>query len=187
MASGNVLNFPSFRHIEVDLSTKVITSTTAAWFFVTCRRTTLDITTSGLTQIGLDVVVNNQCISLSQVKWFKIDFFFSQVECLCSLGLVFAWFPELKASIHPREVRSGDHVTLECQTDCQNPKIIWFRDGRSVTEPRFQAQSEDSGNYSCSIETLKSLQSDPVALDVWCKYHDDVKLYCINLKLITEM
>ncbi|KAM4568723.1 B-cell receptor CD22 isoform 2-T2 [Fundulus diaphanus] len=73
---------------------------------------------------------------------------------------------ELKASIRPIRVRAGDRVTLECTTTCQNHRTIWFRDGRRVTEPEFQAQTEYAGNYSCTIEGLNSLQSDPVALDV---------------------
>lgn len=94
--------------------------------------------------------------------WFDTDRFGRR-----SKQSVYLSVTGLKASIHPREVRSGINVTLECQTECQNPEIIWFRDGHTVTKPRFQAQTEDSGNYSCSIETLKSLQSNPVALDVW--------------------
>ncbi|XP_047217608.1 B-cell receptor CD22 isoform X2 [Girardinichthys multiradiatus] len=74
---------------------------------------------------------------------------------------------ELKASIRPRRVSAGDNVTLECGTACQSSRIIWFRDGHIVTEPEFRAKIHDAGNYSCAIEELKSVQSDPVALDVW--------------------
>uniref|UniRef100_A0A3Q2DGD8 Ig-like domain-containing protein n=1 Tax=Cyprinodon variegatus TaxID=28743 RepID=A0A3Q2DGD8_CYPVA len=74
----------------------------------------------------------------------------------------------LKASIHPRRVNAGDNVTLQCSTKCQNPRIVWFRDGRRVTETTFRAQKEDAGNYSCTVEGLKPLlSSDPVALEVW--------------------
>ncbi|XP_035984947.1 B-cell receptor CD22 [Fundulus heteroclitus] len=73
---------------------------------------------------------------------------------------------ELKASIRPIRVRAGDRVTLECTTTCQNHRTIWFRDGRRVMELEFHAQTEHAGNYSCTIEGLNSLQSDPVALDV---------------------
>ncbi|XP_038145771.1 B-cell receptor CD22-like isoform X1 [Cyprinodon tularosa] len=74
----------------------------------------------------------------------------------------------LKASIHPRRVNAGDNVILQCSTKCQNPRIVWFRDGRRVTEPTFRAQKEDAGNYSCTVEGIKPLlSSDPVALEVW--------------------
>ncbi|XP_008430269.1 B-cell receptor CD22-like isoform X3 [Poecilia reticulata] len=73
----------------------------------------------------------------------------------------------LEASVRPNRVRLGDSVTLDCRTECQNTKIIWFRDGRPVAEPTFKAQITDTGNYSCAFEGIESSQSDPVALDVW--------------------
>ncbi|KAM4735279.1 B-cell receptor CD22-like [Anableps anableps] len=94
--------------------------------------------------------------------WFDTDKFGRR-----SKQSVYLSVTGLKASIRPSIVRPGHTVTLECQTECQTPRIIWFRDGRTVTEPSFQAQAEDTGNYSCAIEGLNSLQSDPVALDVW--------------------
>lgn len=95
MASGNASGFQTFRHIMDDLSIKAIMHTTAAWFYVTCRRTTLDITTSGLTQISLDGAVRRQCFSLSQVKQiYVLKFLFSGLIffnfCVCGVSLVFA-------------------------------------------------------------------------------------------------
>lgn len=73
--------------------------------------------------------------------------------------------------MHPDSVRAGDNVTLECRTSCQLPSsLVWFRDGHPVTKPDFQAQTEDSGNYVCGAEGQESVQSDPVALQVLCKY-----------------
>lgn len=74
--------------------------------------------------------------------------------------------------MHPDNVTAGDNVTLECITSvpsCQ-PSVIWFKDGRPLTEPLLQAQKEDSGNYICAFKGQESSQSDPVALDVQCKH-----------------
>ncbi|XP_034468286.1 B-cell receptor CD22-like isoform X6 [Hippoglossus hippoglossus] len=74
---------------------------------------------------------------------------------------------ELSASMYPDRVRAGEDVKLECKTSCQQlPSIIWFKDGRPVAKPVFQAQAEDSGNYSCAIEGQESDKSDPVILIV---------------------
>ncbi|XP_032415527.1 sialoadhesin-like isoform X1 [Xiphophorus hellerii] len=94
--------------------------------------------------------------------WFDTDKFGRR-----SKTSVFLSVTVLKATVHPDRVRLGDSVTLDCQTECRNGKIIWFRDGRPLAEPTFQAQTTDTGNYSCAFEGLKSSQSDPVALDVW--------------------
>ncbi|XP_023186054.1 carcinoembryonic antigen-related cell adhesion molecule 6-like isoform X1 [Xiphophorus maculatus] len=94
--------------------------------------------------------------------WFDTDKFGRR-----SKTSVFLSVTGLRATVRPDRVRLGDSVTLDCQTECQNGKIIWFRDGRPVAEPTFQAQTTDTGNYSCAFEGLKSSQSDPVALDVW--------------------
>ncbi len=76
--------------------------------------------------------------------------------------------------MHPGTVRAGDTVTLKCRTSCQVPSTVWFKDGRPVAKPEFQAQAEDSGNYVCAVEGQDSALSDPVALDVRCKcvYYD---------------
>ncbi|XP_060937854.1 B-cell receptor CD22-like [Limanda limanda] len=75
---------------------------------------------------------------------------------------------ELSASMYPDTVRAGEDIKLECRTSCQQQpsSIIWFKDGRPVAKPVFQAQAEDSGNYSCAIEGEESDKSDPVTLIV---------------------
>ncbi|XP_074510888.1 B-cell receptor CD22 isoform X1 [Sebastes fasciatus] len=77
---------------------------------------------------------------------------------------------ELRASVYPESVRAGDTVTLKCgtytSTSYQLPSTVWFKDGRPVAEPVFQAQAEDAGNYSCAVKGQESVLSDPVALDV---------------------
>lgn len=80
------------------------------------------------------------------------------------------WCPELSARVYPDRVRAGDTVTLECRTSCQLSNTVWFKDGRPVAKPVFQAQAEDSGNYLCAVEGQDSVLSDSVALDVQCKY-----------------
>lgn len=72
--------------------------------------------------------------------------------------------------MRPQRVRAGDKVTLECRTTCQLSSIVWFKDGRPVVKPEFQAQPEDAGNYVCAVQGHESLPSYPVALDVQCKY-----------------
>ncbi|XP_070692080.1 B-cell receptor CD22-like [Pempheris klunzingeri] len=73
---------------------------------------------------------------------------------------------ELRARVHPESVRAGDNVTLECGTSCQISSAVWFKDGRPVAKPEFQAQTEDAGNYSCAVEGQELVLSDPVALNV---------------------
>ncbi|XP_051262199.1 B-cell receptor CD22 [Dicentrarchus labrax] len=72
----------------------------------------------------------------------------------------------ISARVNPDRVRAGDTVTLECGTSCQHPSVVWFKDGRPVAKPEFQAQTEDSGNYACALKGQESVLSDPVALDV---------------------
>lgn len=62
-------------------------------------------------------------------------------------------------------------MTLECGATCQlSSSLVWFKDGRLVAKPEFQAQPEDAGNYVCVVQGQESLQSRPVALDVQRKY-----------------
>ena len=72
--------------------------------------------------------------------------------------------------MYPPTVRAGDNVTLQCGTSCQLPGVVWFKDGRPVAKPEFQAQAEDGGNYTCAVKGQESVLSDPVALNVQCKY-----------------
>uniref|UniRef100_A0A3B5MEY2 Ig-like domain-containing protein n=1 Tax=Xiphophorus couchianus TaxID=32473 RepID=A0A3B5MEY2_9TELE len=97
--------------------------------------------------------------------WFDTDKFGRRSKT--SVFLSVTGKADLRSQVSVFRVRLGDSVTLDCRTECQNGKIIWFRDGRPVAEPTFQAQTTDTGNYSCAFEGLKSSQSDPVALDVW--------------------
>lgn len=80
---------------------------------------------------------------------------------------------ELRVQMHPDNVTAGDNVTLQCiipVPSCQQYSVVWFKDGKPLTKPLFQAQKEDSGNYTCAFERQESSQSDPVALDVQCKH-----------------
>nr|XP_046255655.1 B-cell receptor CD22-like isoform X2 [Scatophagus argus] len=70
---------------------------------------------------------------------------------------------DLSARVHPDSVRVGDNVTLECGTCYDQPSAVWFKDGRPVAKPEFQAQIEDTGSYVCAVE---GVLSDPVVLDV---------------------
>ncbi|XP_070768006.1 B-cell receptor CD22-like [Enoplosus armatus] len=83
-----------------------------------------------------------------------------------SRNSVYLSVTELSARVQPVKVRAGDNVTLECVTSCQLPNAVWFKDGRPVAKPEFQAQAEDSGNYLCAVEGQESVLSDPVALHV---------------------
>ncbi|XP_041650169.1 B-cell receptor CD22-like [Cheilinus undulatus] len=79
---------------------------------------------------------------------------------------VFLSITALRARVNPDTVRAGDAVTLECETSCTLNSTVWFKNGRPVTKTKFQAQAEDSGNYSCAVEGHESERSHPVALDV---------------------
>ncbi|XP_054897780.1 B-cell receptor CD22 [Poeciliopsis prolifica] len=94
--------------------------------------------------------------------WFDTDMFGRRSKTSVSLSVT-----GLEARVRPDRVRLGDSVTLDCRTKCQIGNITWFRDGRPVAEPTFQAQTTDTGNYSCAFEGVTTSQSDPVALDVW--------------------
>lgn len=72
--------------------------------------------------------------------------------------------------MHPNKVKTGDNVTLECLTSCTEPQVVWFKDGEPLSEPEFQAQPQDYGKYVCAVEGQESVQSDPVVIDVQCKY-----------------
>ncbi|XP_061574223.1 B-cell receptor CD22-like [Cololabis saira] len=74
---------------------------------------------------------------------------------------------KLSASVQPQRVTAGNNVTLQCQTGCQHPNIVWFKDGHPWAKPNFQAQAEDAGKYWCALEGYESMRSDPMALDVW--------------------
>lgn len=72
--------------------------------------------------------------------------------------------------MYPERVIAGDNVTLECGKSCQLPNTVWFKDGRPVAKPEFQAQVEDAGNYLCAVKGPELVLSDPAALNVQCKY-----------------
>ncbi|XP_042338501.1 B-cell receptor CD22-like, partial [Plectropomus leopardus] len=73
---------------------------------------------------------------------------------------------EPNATVYADTVRARDKVTLECRTSCQLSNIVWFKDGRPVAQPEFEAKAEDSGKYVCAFEGHESALSDPVFLDV---------------------
>lgn len=72
--------------------------------------------------------------------------------------------------MQPDSVREGEHVTLKCGTSCQLDATVWFKDGKPVAKAEFQAQAKEAGNYSRAVEGQESVQSDPVAPHVQCKY-----------------
>ncbi|CAJ1062044.1 B-cell receptor CD22-like isoform X1 [Xyrichtys novacula] len=73
---------------------------------------------------------------------------------------------EPRARVYPDTVKTGDEVTLECETSCQLHSTVWYKDGRQVAKPSFRAQAEDAGKYVCAVQGQESVRSDPVALDV---------------------
>ncbi|XP_037309869.2 B-cell receptor CD22 [Pungitius pungitius] len=83
-----------------------------------------------------------------------------------SKGSVCLTVTEPRASVSPDRVRAGDHVTLECQTSCQLPATVWFKDGLPVARSEFQAQAGDAGNYFCAAKGQEFVLSEPVALKV---------------------
>ncbi|XP_045899944.1 B-cell receptor CD22-like isoform X2 [Micropterus dolomieu] len=95
------------------------------------------------------------------LKVFCVD-----VENMIPMLVFLILKPGLSARVYPDSVRAGDTVSLECRKSCQLPSVVWFKDGRLVAQPHFQAQAKHSGNYLCVVEGHESVLSDPVALDV---------------------
>ncbi|XP_043973725.1 carcinoembryonic antigen-related cell adhesion molecule 6-like isoform X2 [Gambusia affinis] len=74
---------------------------------------------------------------------------------------------ELTTVVEPSVAREGDAVKLTCKSGCpETKKISWFKDGRLVRRPQFQASREDAGSYSCAIQGEETVRSASVALNV---------------------
>ena len=70
----------------------------------------------------------------------------------------------------PDTMRLGDNITLQCRSSCQLSSVVWFKDGQPLTKLEFQAEIKDAGSYVCAVKGQESLQSEPLLLDVQCKY-----------------
>lgn len=153
-------DLPSFHNRSVYLGDMI------AWQFMTCRKTTPDITTSILTRMSTEDGVKHQSISVTgEIATLSVS---PSVELFRFSNQRFFFCLEVKASVHPSStVRWG--VWLNCQTSCQD-RLIWFKDGQPITSTEFQDQMKDAGNCTCAVEREELLQSDPVTLDVQCKY-----------------
>lgn len=65
----------------------------------------------------------------------------------------------------------GDDVSLTCVSGCPlHTTTVWFRDGRPVQKPVFQASREDAGKYYCAVLGQEMLRSASVPLNVQCEY-----------------
>ncbi|KAM6995355.1 B-cell receptor CD22-like [Tautogolabrus adspersus] len=74
---------------------------------------------------------------------------------------------ELTALVEPSTVTEGDHVSLTCVSRClSDVNVVWFKDGKPVSNPIFQARKEDAGRYYCAVQGQEKLQSASVALNV---------------------
>ncbi|KAM9723061.1 B-cell receptor CD22-like isoform 2-T2 [Menidia menidia] len=74
---------------------------------------------------------------------------------------------ELTTVVQPSTVTEGGKVSLTCMTGCAEPlKVVWFKDGRSVLNPVFQAGIEDAGRYHCALHGQEEVRSAAVALTV---------------------
>ncbi|XP_069549189.1 B-cell receptor CD22-like [Brachyistius frenatus] len=74
---------------------------------------------------------------------------------------------ELTAVVRPSTVTEGDNVSLTCVSGCPDQlDVVWFRDGRPVSRPVFQARREDAGRYHCAVLSQETVRSASVALNV---------------------
>uniref|UniRef100_A0A3B5QLW0 B-cell receptor CD22-like n=1 Tax=Xiphophorus maculatus TaxID=8083 RepID=A0A3B5QLW0_XIPMA len=74
---------------------------------------------------------------------------------------------ELTTVVEPSIAREGDAVKMTCMSGCpETKKISWFKDGRLVWRPQFQARREDAGSYYCAIQGEETVRSASVALTV---------------------
>lgn len=83
---------------------------------------------------------------------------------------------ELTTVVEPSVAREWDAVKMTCKSGCpETKKISWFKDGRLVWRPQFQARREDAGSYYCAIQGEETVRSASVALTVHCECMKDVK------------
>uniref|UniRef100_UPI0037E97612 uncharacterized protein n=1 Tax=Semicossyphus pulcher TaxID=241346 RepID=UPI0037E97612 len=80
---------------------------------------------------------------------------------------------EIKSSSGDRQMTKGETVTLHCTARCtfHRLKVTWFKDGHALLEssPALHLgplTAEDSGNYTCALETKQGTESLPYGLDV---------------------
>ncbi|XP_054477055.1 B-cell receptor CD22-like isoform X2 [Anoplopoma fimbria] len=74
---------------------------------------------------------------------------------------------ELTSVVQPSTVTEGDVVNLTCVSSCHTPiNIVWFRDGKRVPNPVFQAEREDAGRYYCAVLGQEMSRSASAALNV---------------------
>ncbi|XP_050931844.1 B-cell receptor CD22 isoform X2 [Lates calcarifer] len=74
---------------------------------------------------------------------------------------------ELTTLVQPSTVTEGDDVSLTCVSGCPlHTTTVWFRDGRPVQKPVFQASREDAGKYYCAVLGQEMLRSASVPLNV---------------------
>ena len=89
-------------------------------------------------------------------------------------------------SVNDSEPMEGDSVIFNCsseQTDSHFPVYLvnWTKNGDPITDMPWSNETtvettlakEDGGNYSCSVGNKigYSVLSDPVNVNVLCKYH----------------
>ncbi|XP_061644457.1 B-cell receptor CD22-like isoform X1 [Phyllopteryx taeniolatus] len=72
----------------------------------------------------------------------------------------------LTAAVEPSTVTEGQSVSLTCRTDCGMLLHVWYRDGKVVPHPVFQASRKDSGRYYCAVLGQEKIKSASVALNV---------------------
>ncbi|XP_038145961.1 uncharacterized protein LOC119786569 [Cyprinodon tularosa] len=78
---------------------------------------------------------------------------------------------DLTLVVQPSTVREGDTVRLTCRSGCPGPAVFFFfKDGRRIQSPQFQARREDAGKYYCVIQGPETVWSATVALSVHCEY-----------------
>ncbi|XP_077434230.1 B-cell receptor CD22-like isoform X2 [Vanacampus margaritifer] len=73
---------------------------------------------------------------------------------------------ELTTVVEPTTVTEGQSVRLTCRSDCGTHATVWYRDGKVVPKPVFQANRKDSGRYYCAVLGQQWIKSASVALNV---------------------
>jgi len=102
----------------------------------------------------------------------------------------------IKSSSDNRTFSGGQTVSLQCTSALctfHQLNITWFRDGLSLPEsgPVLRLgplTAEDSGNYTCALETNQNTQSDPYSLQVEAGEEGLFSLNCfLDVSLSVEL
>ncbi|XP_061690887.1 protein turtle homolog B-like isoform X6 [Syngnathoides biaculeatus] len=93
--------------------------------------------------------------------------FLTTLSSWTSKNTLYLSVKEMIAAVEPSTVTEGQSVTLTCSSsNCGKLMHVWYRDGKVVPHPVFQASRKDSGSYYCALLGQEKIKSAPVVLNV---------------------